>query len=369
MTVKATGTESTEQEGKLLEHMTQNELRQLCIEQCKADGNPSSWVQISRKADLIAFLNGDEPTVTTKNNPGAPEVAAGGIADMLAQMARNAVDEAVSKTDMKAARPLIVNFDKAKSVRFDKRPHARMMDVLKTARWEENILLVGPAGTGKTTIAEDVAFAMDRPFNFLSLSAGVTETHLWGRMLPGAAGEWVFQESNFVKVYRDGGVFLLDEVDAADANVMVGINAALANGQLSNPYNPEAKPIPRHPECLIIAAANTFGRGADRLYVGRNALDAATLDRFTLATLEINYDIAIESHILSTIGDRGLRKSIGDWVSSLRSMISKGRLRRIASTRLVVNATKMANLGATLKDITEAFFVDWSDDEKAKVGA
>jgi len=60
----------------------------------------------------------------------------------------------------------------------------------------------------------------------------------------------------FVQVYENGGVFLLDEIDAADANVMVAINAALANGVLANP---NGKVHVRHDKCFILAAANTWG--------------------------------------------------------------------------------------------------------------
>ena len=102
-----------------------------------------------------------------------------------------------------------------------------------------NLLMVGPAGSGKTTLAKDVAEALGLDFGFISLSAGVTETHLFGRMLPQADGTWGYVESVFVRIYRNGGVFLLDELDAADANVMVSINAALANGVLCNPVTGE----------------------------------------------------------------------------------------------------------------------------------
>ncbi len=343
--------------------LTQADLRRLCIERAREAGSPTSWVALARKADMIGYLsNGTLPGAAV---PASVQTTTGGLVDMITDMARIAVEDAVAAVEV--VRPLQVTIGDAKPVQFERAPHEQMLSVLERARWARNVLLVGPAGTGKTTIAADVAKALSRPFSFLSLSAGVTETHLWGRMLPGAGGEWVFRESAFVKTYRDGGVFLFDEVDAADANVLVGINAALANGHLSNPYDPDAAVIPRHPDCLIICAANTFGRGADRQYVGRNALDAATLDRFTCATLNIDYDTGLESRIMRQVSDVDVREELADWITRLRERISAARLRRIASTRLVISAVQMLACGASLADVKAAYFVDWSEDEKAKV--
>src|SRR5690606_1898536 len=50
--------------------------------------------------------------------------------------------------------------------------------------------------------------------------------------------------------------------------------------------------VPMHPDCVIIASANTVGRGADMMYHGRNALDASTLKRFAMILWE--YDTNLE---------------------------------------------------------------------------
>jgi len=230
-----------------------------------------------------------------------------------------------------------------------------------------NILMVGPAGSGKTTLARNVAKSLDLDFGFISLSAGVTETHLFGRMLPQSDGTWGYQPSRFVNIYRNGGIFLLDEVDAADSNVMVSINAALANGVLCNPVTGEL--IERHEQCFILGAANTFGRGGSTQYVGRNALDAATLDRFVLATLFVNYDTDLENDLaVSSLGEVKANELLA-WVGCLRGRVEYNRLRRVISTRLVVNATKAMARGCSLAEVKKRFFVDWSKDEVAKVEA
>jgi cobaltochelatase CobS len=245
-------------------------------------------------------------------------------------------------------------------------PHRQFTEVLGLVEeGHVNILLVGPAGSGKTTLGKNLAEALGLEFGFISLSAGVTETHLMGRMLPQSDGSWKMVYARFVEIYTKGGVFLLDEMDAADANVMVSINASLANGVLVTADGSIHK---RHPKCIIIAAANTWGRGADLMYVGRNQLDAATLDRFVISTLLIDYDADLESALVNAAGLKGkLGEELTAWVLKLRESITRNRLRRVASTRLVVNAIKALQRGRKLSDVQARYFRDWSADEKAKV--
>ena len=245
--------------------------------------------------------------------------------------------------------------------------HAQFAELLgMVEEGHRNLMLVGPAGSGKTTLAKTVAQALNLPFGFLSLSAGVTETHLLGRVLPQADGSWQYQKSLFVKIYEEGGVFLLDEIDAADANVMVAINAALANGVLANPLSGTVHP--RHKDTYIIAAANTWGRGADAQYAGRNALDASTLDRFVLSTLHVKYDVVLERMLAQASLPEAKAAELMEWICELREAIDTNRLRRVASTRLLVNGTAALKAGRSLADVKARYFQDWSKDERAKVG-
>jgi cobaltochelatase CobS len=274
------------------------------------------------------------------------------------------VDEKIAEARL--PRPLEVHLDDGRQVTLEGRVHAQFAALLGLAAQEghRNLLRVGPAGSGKTTLAKNLAEALGLPFAFLSLSAGVTETHLLGRMLPQADGTWAYTPSRFVELYQSGGVFLLDELDAADANVMVAVNAALANGFLANPVN--GRVYERHADCFIVGAANTWGRGGDTQYVGRNQLDAATLDRFVLSTLHVQYDADLERDLARA----GLAESQADellaWVETLRKRIADHRLRRVASTRLVVNAVAAMRNTATLGDVKARYFQDWSADEVAK---
>nr|BDD44600.1 hypothetical protein 7 [Flavobacteriaceae bacterium] len=294
------------------------------------------------------------------------------LAGRLQEYMRPAVDsdtvgKIVEEHLSKARMPRVIEMHQNGAIvgKSDGRTHAQFEQLAElVGEGHRNIMMVGPSGSGKTTLAESLAKAMDLDFGFISLSAGVSEVHLFGRTLPQKDGSWAYSPSRFVEIYENGGVFLLDELDAADANVMVSVNAALANGSLANPNGQVHK---RHEKTLILAAANTWGRGSDHQYVGRNQLDASTLDRFILATLHVDYDRDLETDIAKSLLVAKEATALLSWVKDLREKIAKNKLRRVASTRLVVNGAAALKAGRSLDDLKKRFLQDWSTDERAKV--
>jgi MoxR-like ATPase len=145
-----------------------------------------------------------------------------------------------------------------------------------------NVFLVGPAGSGKTTVAKQVAHSLGLRFHFNG--AIHSEYKLTGfRDAQGKIHRTAFREA-----FEHGGVYLFDEIDASQPAALLAFNAALANGMFDFPD----RNVQAHPNFRCVAAANTWGKGATMDYVGRNALDAATLDRF--AMLEMRYDASLE---------------------------------------------------------------------------
>jgi cobaltochelatase CobS len=163
--------------------------------------------------------------------------------------------------------------------------HANYGALLRAVAAKCNVWLVGPAGSGKTSAAENVAKDLGLPFYSKSVGPQTSESSLLGYQ--DANGRTV--RTLLREAFEHGGVFLLDEVDAANPAVLVVINALLANGHCAFPDGV----VEKHPDFTLIAGANTIGQGADRQYVGRQQIDAATLDRFV--NLVWDYDPAIEA--------------------------------------------------------------------------
>lgn len=209
------------------------------------------------------------------------------------------------------------------------------------------VFMVGPAGTGKTAGAEHAAKALGLDFYAMSVGSQTSKSDIFG--YKDANG--VFHETAFYKAYKDGGVFLLDEADAGNANVLVGLNAALSNGYV---FFPNGVMTAMHTDFRMVATANTFGNGASRQYVGRNQLDAATLDRFTVVTWDI--DDRIEEAIATvspTFGDRWLRV-----VRAVRhEAIDKLELRAVVSPRATLRGATLLEAGVTYEDAVQVALI------------
>lgn len=232
--------------------------------------------------------------------------------------------------------------------------------IVQLAAARLNIYLIGPAGCGKTFIASQVAKALDLDFASQSCSEGMSESALTGWLLPVNGSKFEYVSSEFVRIYENGGVFLFDEIDAADPNVMVFMNQALANEGFYLPQRHKKPYVKKHPDFVAMAAANTFGNGADQMYVGRNQLDAATLDRFRVGTVVMDYDANVEDNLVNP--------ELLAWGRDIREKIKQNRLNRIMSTRILLDGTKMLEAGWTISDVATSYYADWSKDELMMMG-
>lgn len=167
--------------------------------------------------------------------------------------------------------------------------HPKFGEILAAMQAGVDVLLVGPAGSGKTTICSHVAGKLGLPFFCLSIGPETLKSDLLGYCDGGGR----YHSTPVRAAFERGGILLLDEFDAGNAGSLTILNSLLANRLASFPDRPQ--PIRASEDFKVICAANTFGRGADRRYCGRNQLDAATLDRF--AVIEINYDENLERTI------------------------------------------------------------------------
>ena len=236
-----------------------------------------------------------------------------------------------------------------------------------------NVMLVGPAGSGKTTAAVKCAKALGLPF--YGTGAISNEFKLTGFI--DAQGRIV--STAFRRAFEHGGVFLFDEMDASLPAALLAFNAALANDWMDFP---DAN-VKRHPDFCVIAGANTFGTGADRQYVGRNQLDAASLDRY--AVLDWDYDEALEAALVGAPAPRNAPAPASvtplsegeaqarshqflERVRKVRSAVNELKVRHVVSPRAVIHGSKLLAAGWSWSQVEDAVLWKGLDkDARSKV--
>jgi len=161
--------------------------------------------------------------------------------------------------------------------------HKDFADLLEVVASGENVLLYGGAGTGKTTAVLAIAEALGLNFRAVSFSSQTTESKLVG--YNDAYGK--YHPSAIVEAMIAGDVLLLDEFDAGEAGVIVGINSLIDNGFIDTPNGV----VYAHENFRIVACANTALNGATKTYNGRKKLDGATENRFDVMEWGIDLDM------------------------------------------------------------------------------
>lgn len=208
------------------------------------------------------------------------------------------------------------------------------------------IYLAGPAGSGKNFTVEQIAKELGWDFYFSN--SVQQEFKLTGFI--DAAGD--FHETEFYKACtsENESVFFLDEMDASISEVLVLLNAAIANGYFEFPTGRVDLD-----KVHFVAAGNTVGSGSDEMYTGRMVIDQATLDRF--AIIEFGYDTNIEMAMAENDDD------LVDFIHSLRKSSESQGIRATFSYRCITMAKKLENAGMPLVEVIKIAVVKGLDSD------
>lgn len=229
--------------------------------------------------------------------------------------------------------------------------HHKFEEVLKFVASNEPVFLTGEAGTGKNFLCKQIAKALNLDFYFSN--AVSQEYKITG--FTDAMGK--YQETQFYKAFKNGGLFMLDEMDASIPEVLVILNSAIANRYFDFPA--PIGYVEAHKDFRVIAAGNTFGEGASYQYVGRNQLDGASLDRF--ACVNITYDREIEKAISNG------NEELINYITELRKTCKLTNIQLIVSYRAVDRITKMENQIGLVETLNTCLFKNTNERELSSI--
>jgi len=222
--------------------------------------------------------------------------------------------------------------------------HAVLPDLLLALGAGCHVFLVGPAGTGKSTMAQQAAAGLGLDFFALSVGPTTPTSKVFGYLDAGGS----YHDTPFRRAYQHGGLMLMDELDNGHAGLLTELNQALALDICAFPDGM----VTRHPGFLLVTTGNTYGTGADRQYVGRQALDAATLDRFVTIDVPVDENLETRLALAHAPSRRGETALVLAEVRRLRGVAEEQRLPLIFSPRASINAAKLLEAGASVAKAT-----------------
>lgn len=232
--------------------------------------------------------------------------------------------------------------------------HHALPDIIQFLTTAKQALIVGPTGSGKSTIALNAAQALGVKFGAISCNDEISKSEFIGYR--DIDGNYITPE--FLSMYENGGVFLIDEYDSMPASVAVVLNAAFdRTNRLSVPTRIEKPVAKKHKDFYCILAGNTWGGGSLE-YSARDIQDRAFLDRFKAFKVEVDYDQKLE---------RAIAGKDYDFFMSIRSGLKKAGINDTFSTRNIHDGIVLMKLGKSKRDMFNIMFNHLVQDDRDRL--
>ncbi len=135
------------------------------------------------------------------------------------------------------------------------------------------VLIIGPKGTGKTSLVREYATQKSIELKSINFSLRTRESHLIGtkNLIEGNIG---FDEGILVKSMREGNILYLDEINAAEADVLLRLDEALDDRRQIVLKESDGQVIKAKDSWFVVATINPLTQ------VGTKELPPQILSRF-----------------------------------------------------------------------------------------
>jgi len=135
------------------------------------------------------------------------------------------------------------------------------------------VLIIGPKGTGKTSLVREYATQKSKELESVNFSLRTRESHLVGtkNLVDGNIG---FDEGILVKSMKEGNILYLDEINAAEADVLLRLDEALDDRRQIVLKESDGRTIKAKNSWFVIATINPL------THVGTKELPPQLLSRF-----------------------------------------------------------------------------------------
>jgi nitric oxide reductase NorQ protein len=324
--------------------------------------NGDDITDLFRPVMIQHALANDEVLVFNVETGRSKRIAKSEIPSNDEQIVKEYISEEPMKQELDPLMHLIQNAHKIKPETLEM-SDIKWKYLVRSAVRGKNIMMVGPAGCGKTQAAKDLPKATNRPFFYFNLGATqdpratlIGNTHF-------KDGQTSFDESAFVKaIQTENAVVLLDELSRAHPEAWNILMTVLDEGQRYLRLDEDVNSPTIHVASGVsfIATANI---GTE--YTSTRVLDRALMDRFEIIEVDI-LSLSQEEDLLTKrfpSVSKALIHSVADIADATRKewRSEEGKLTTMVSTRMTVRVCELLADGFSLSEAAEVAILPFFD--------